>query len=267
MNPTYGIFTTASGNSQGMKYGIYATSSGSGGQFAGYFQGNVHVAGSLSKSGGTFKIDHPQDPENKYLVHSFVESPEMKNIYDGTITTDANGDASILMPSYFQSLNVTFRYQLTCMGQFAQAIVSEEISNNSFKIKTDKPNVKVSWQVTGVRNDPWAQSNPIVVEQSKTGVEKGKYLNPAAYKRAENMGIHTLANTNNQTAANREVEAKAMQTKMEQEQKQREEEQARQLSENLKEKAEAEQAEQHRKAEQKRREEEIEKNSGETKSN
>ena len=266
-NPTYGIYTTALGNSPGIKYGIFATSSGNGGQFAGYFQGNVHINGTLSKSGGTFKIDHPQDPENKYLMHSFVESPEMKNIYDGTTTTDVNGDATIMMPSYFQSLNITFRYQLTCIGQFAQAIVSEEISSNSFKIKTDKPNIKVSWQVTGVRNDPWAQANPIVVEQAKTNTEKGKYLNPVAYKKAENMGIHALTNTNNQTAAEREIEAKAMQNKMEHEQKQRDEQQTRQLTENLKEKAEVEQAEKHRQADQKRREEETAKNAAEVKNN
>ncbi|WAC02029.1 hypothetical protein N7U66_19830 [Lacinutrix neustonica] len=43
--------------------------------------GDLNVTGNIAKGGGTFKIDHPLDPKNKYLVHSFVESPEMMNIY------------------------------------------------------------------------------------------------------------------------------------------------------------------------------------------
>jgi hypothetical protein len=94
---------------------------------AGQFFGNVDIQGNLSKSGGTFKIDHPQDPANKYLYHSFVESPDMMNIYNGNITTDANGEATVSMPSYFEAENVDFRYQLTVMGVFAQAIVAEGV--------------------------------------------------------------------------------------------------------------------------------------------
>src|SRR5262249_61136694 len=49
---------------------------------AGMFFGDVSISGNLSKGGGSFKIDHPLDPENKYLYHSFVESPDMKNIHE-----------------------------------------------------------------------------------------------------------------------------------------------------------------------------------------
>ncbi|MEW6131535.1 MAG: hypothetical protein AB1757_31200, partial [Acidobacteriota bacterium] len=62
---------------------------------AGRFLGSVEVLGTLSKAGGSFKIDHPLDPENKYLSHSFVESPDMMNIYNGNITTDVNGRAVV----------------------------------------------------------------------------------------------------------------------------------------------------------------------------
>jgi hypothetical protein len=61
---------------------------------AGNFSGNVSVSGSLSKGGGSFKIDHPLDPANKYLYHSFVESPDMKNIYDGVATLDETKQSS-----------------------------------------------------------------------------------------------------------------------------------------------------------------------------
>src|SRR5262249_48563045 len=89
---------------------------------AGSFNGDVQIGGNLSKGGGSFKIDHPLDPENKYLYHSFVESPDMKNIYDGTVTTDESGEATITLPGYFEALNRDFRYQLTVIGTFAQAI-------------------------------------------------------------------------------------------------------------------------------------------------
>ncbi len=143
--------------------------------------GNVTIAGSLSKASGTFKIDHPMDPENKFLYHSFVESPDMMNVYNGNVETDANGFATVELPGYFEALNREFRYQLTVLGQFAQAIVLKEIANNQFVIQTDKPGVKVSWQVTGVRKDPFAEKNRVVPEVDKSPEEKGKYLHPEAY--------------------------------------------------------------------------------------
>jgi hypothetical protein len=143
--------------------------------------GNVAIAGTLSKGSGTFKIDHPTDPENKFLFHSFVESPDMMNVYNGNVETDANGFATVELPGYFEALNREFRYQLTVLGQFAQAIVLKEIANNQFVIQTDKPGVKVSWQVTGVRKDPFAEKNRVVPEVDKSPEEKGKYLHPEAY--------------------------------------------------------------------------------------
>ena len=127
------------------------------------FNGDVQVTGVLSKAGGSFKIDHPLDPENKYLSHSFVESPDMMNIYNGNITTDGNGRAVVELPDYFESLNRDFSFQLTVVGQFAQAIVAEEVKDNRFTIQTNAPGVKVSWQVTGIRQDAWANKNRIPV--------------------------------------------------------------------------------------------------------
>jgi len=160
---------------------------------AGFFSGNVQILGTLSKSGGSFKIDHPLDPENKYLSHSFVESPDMKNIYDGNITTDHNGIAVVELPDYFEALNRDFRYQLTVIGQFAQAIVAEEVKDNRFTIKSSAPGVKVSWQVTGIRQDAWANKNRIPVEEAKSERERGHYLNPEAFGKEEERSI-TWAN-------------------------------------------------------------------------
>lgn len=141
--------------------------------------GDLNVTGNIAKGGGTFKIDHPLDPQNKYLVHSFVESPEMMNIYSGNAKTDANGYVTVIMPSYFEAANKDFRYQLTTIGTFAQAIIKEKISSNQFVIQTNQPNVEVSWQITAVRSDKFANENRIVPEKEKEF--KGTYLHPELY--------------------------------------------------------------------------------------
>src|ERR1035437_3569359 len=92
--------------------------------------GNVSINGSLSKGGGSFKIDHPLDPANKDLYHSFVESPDMMNIYNGSATTDSQGTAFVTLPDWFETLNRDFRYQLTVIGQFAQAIVGSKVADD-----------------------------------------------------------------------------------------------------------------------------------------
>ena len=159
------------------------------GALALYVLGNAAISGSLSKGSGSFKIDHPLDPENKYLYHSFVESPDMMNVYNGNITTNANGEAVVEMPEWFEALNKDFRYQLTVMGQFAQAIVKDELKENEFSILTDKPNIKVSWQITGIRKDAFAEKNRIPVEQAKPAGEVGTYLHPAAFGQPDSKAI------------------------------------------------------------------------------
>jgi hypothetical protein len=167
----------------------YANSSADGISYAGYFTGDVVVTGALSSGVKDFKIDHPQDPANKYLVHASIESSEMVNIYSGNVTTDANGNATVQLPKWFESLNADFRYQLTPVGQFAQAIVAREISQSQFTIQTDKPNVKVSWQVTGVRQDAYAKAHPLVVEQSKEAGLRGYYLHPELFGAPAEKGV------------------------------------------------------------------------------
>ena len=148
---------------------------------AGNFTGNVSVSGTLTKGMGTFKIDHPLDPENKFLYHSFVESPDMMNIYNGVITLDNNGEAAVKLPSYFKALNRDFRYQLTPIGSFAPLYVKAEISGNAFSIAGGQGGMRVSWQVTGVRKDPLAEKNRVQVEVQKSADEQGLYLHPQAY--------------------------------------------------------------------------------------
>ncbi|HMT34384.1 MAG: hypothetical protein IPF62_05555 [Bacteroidetes bacterium] len=152
--------------------------------------GNVVVNSNFTAVGvKAFTIDHPLDPENKILVHAASESNEVINFYSGNVTTDANGKVNVTLPDYFEALNKDFRYQLTVIGTFARAIVSKEVSNNQFEITTDQPNVKVSWEVKGVRNDARMKKDPFVSVKEKTPTQKGKYIDPFAYNLPESKRV------------------------------------------------------------------------------
>jgi len=174
--------------------------------YAGYFNGrvavfgNLDVSGTLTKGAGAFKIDHPLDPANKYLLHSFVESPDMKNVYDGIATLDAAGQAIVTLPDWFEALNGSveqdsFRYQLTCIGGHAPVYIAEEIRDNRFRIAGGMAGLRVSWQVTGIRHDAYAEQNRIEIEQNKSPQEQGKYLHPSARGLAPNLSVVVPAST------------------------------------------------------------------------
>ncbi|MFP5265480.1 MAG: hypothetical protein ACLGJB_26635 [Blastocatellia bacterium] len=150
--------------------------------------GNATITGNLTKGGGSFKIDHPLDPANKYLYHSFVESPDMKNIYDGVAVLNEKGAAIVSMPEWFEALNQDFRYQLTCIGGFAPVYIGQEIKGGRFKIAGGRPGMKVSWQVTGIRHDAYAEAHRIPIEEDKPLDERGTYLHPESFDRPANAG-------------------------------------------------------------------------------
>jgi hypothetical protein len=52
---------------------------------------------------------HPLDPASRYLSHSFVESSEMKNFYDGFVVCDDSGEATVSLREWFESLNTERR--------------------------------------------------------------------------------------------------------------------------------------------------------------
>ena len=161
--------------------------------YGGYFVGKGYFSQAITKAGGGFKIDHPLAPDSKYLYHSFVESPDMKDIYDGNVTTDADGRAVVELPEWFEALNRDFRYQLTVIGRFAQAIVEEKVAGNRFTIRTNLANVEVSWQVTGIRKDAWAEANRLPVEEDKPEVERGSYLHPELFGQPESLSVERVS--------------------------------------------------------------------------
>jgi hypothetical protein len=151
--------------------------------------GSVSVRGNFSATGTkNFRIDHPLDPANKYLYHASIESSEVLNLYSGNAVLDDSGEAVVQLPDWFEVINKDFRYQLTNVGGFAPVYIAEEVSGGHFKIAGGKPGAKVSWQVSGVRNDAWVKAHPWAVEEDK-GADRGHYLTPELYGAPETERI------------------------------------------------------------------------------
>jgi hypothetical protein len=158
---------------------------------AGYFIGKTHVAGTFTSSNKQFLVDHPLDPANRTLAHSCVEAPEMLNVYRGNTTLDGRGRATVRLPRYFRALNTDYSYQLTAVGAQAPGLyVDREIHGQSFRVAGGAPGQKVCWMVTGARQDAWAKEHPLRVEQRKRRADRGKFLNPEAYGKPREAGIH-----------------------------------------------------------------------------
>ena len=185
----YGVKGYASGGTYA--YGIYGSAfNGATVTLAGKFYGDVDVTGTLTKGGGSFKIDHPLDPEGKYLYHSFVESPDMMNVYNGNVVLDVGGEAWVELPGWFEALNRDYRYQLTPIGGGAPNLhIAEKISGGRFRIAGGQPGMEISWQVTGIRQDPFAEANRVRVEVDKRPDEIGKYIHPEVYGRSREEAI------------------------------------------------------------------------------
>ncbi|HMS57069.1 MAG TPA: hypothetical protein PKA27_16885, partial [Fimbriimonadaceae bacterium] len=90
----------------------------------------------------------------------------------------------------------SFRYQLTVLdsgtdsSEWVMARVARKIENNQFVIRTSAPKTEVSWMVTGIRKDKWAQANRIVPERLKGEDEHGFYLNPEAFNQPEDRRLY-----------------------------------------------------------------------------
>ena len=174
----YGSATTATATN----YGGYFTASDATTNWAIWAQGDVNVTGDLTTSTATYKIDHPLDPENKYLSHASVESSDMMNIYNGNTELNYAGEAEIELPDWLEALNSNFRYQLTAIGAPGPNLyIAQEVNGNTFRVAGGEPGMKVSWQITGIRKDAYAVANRVKVEEYKAAKDIGKYINPEAF--------------------------------------------------------------------------------------
>ncbi len=187
-----GVYGSTIGGT-GTNIGVFGQGSLTGSSYAGYFSGLL-FANSATAGVKAFMIDHPMDPANKILMHSSVESDERKNIYDGVVTTDNRGFATVTMPTWFEALNEDFRYQLTVIDdsngdEFILTKVVQRLKNGKFRLRTSVPNTTVSWQITGNRHDPTSNYMPLEVERMKDTNEKGKYYIPEAYGKDKSLGM------------------------------------------------------------------------------
>lgn len=180
----HGVATATSG----VTYGVVGEV-GSPSGYGVYFLGRL--AGSGTKS---FRIDHPLDPLNKYLVHYCAEGPEPLNAYTGNVTTDAKGHAWVELPDYFDAVNREPRYTLTVIDdngstEFVQVKVGRKIRDNRFLIMSSAPGIEVSWRVDAVRNDRFVQTHGAPVELEKQDHERGRYQHPELYDAPPEMGM------------------------------------------------------------------------------
>lgn len=147
-----------------------------------FVRGDAAITGDLFGGAAvSMSIDHPVDPLNKTLNQATVSSSERLTVYNGNIALDATGEAWVTLPEWFEPLNRDFRYQLTCIGGHAPIYIADKLAGNRFRIAGGTPGLEVSWQITGVRNDPYANQNPLEVESTKPAQIRGSYLHPEAY--------------------------------------------------------------------------------------
>jgi hypothetical protein len=131
--------------------------------------GAFDIVGALSKGSGSFKIDHPVDPDNKILYHSFIEGPRVDLIYrgvaklkHGSATIDLNKDSSVagMMPGTFEAL--TQNAVVTSLHNqdgFAR-VRSEKIIGAKFKIVCEEyaSTDEVAWVVIAERGDAFIKT-------------------------------------------------------------------------------------------------------------
>jgi hypothetical protein len=126
----------------------------------------------------------------------------MMNIYNGIVTLDAHGSAVVTMPEWFSALNRDFRYQLTAIGSGAPKLhIAEEMHGNQFRIGGGKKGMRVSWEVTGIRQDAWANAHRIPNEETKPTNQQGKYLHPELFGAGPDKAIGAGAAINAKSPA------------------------------------------------------------------
>jgi hypothetical protein len=187
----------------GVTYGVWGQSdSSSGSAYGVWAQGRMGASGTK-----TFRIDHPEDPENKYLLHYSTESPQALNAYSGTVTLDQTGEAIVELPGYFSRINKDPRYTLTAVGapmpmlhiaekidagimaEGERAMPGQVVPVSHFRIAGGVPGGEVSWEVKAVRNDLWVRRHLAPIEVEKEGIEKGTYLHPEFYGKPLESGL------------------------------------------------------------------------------
>lgn len=179
--------------------GVYGSALGTTGENFGVFGAAESQDGygvySLGRTGASgtkaFQIDHPLDPENKYLVHYSAEGPEPILMYRGTVVLDESGGAVVTLPEYAASIAINLGYHLTPVGGAAPLLhVAEKEAQGTFRIAGGTAGLEVCWIVTGKRNDAWVERYGAPVELTKPLSAQGRYLHPELYNAGPERAIH-----------------------------------------------------------------------------
>jgi hypothetical protein len=180
-----GVYGAAVAN-EGVNYGVYGETLSLVDGFGVYSVGDSAATGLK-----LFQIDHPHDPANRMLNHFSAEGPEPYLVYRGTAILESNGTAVVQLPSYFQSINRDPHYQLTPIGAPASLYIAQEVVNNQFVIAGGQGGMKVSWTVTGIRNDPYVQRYGAAIESIKPASQRGRFLHPELYGQPRERALRT----------------------------------------------------------------------------
>ncbi|MBS1723811.1 MAG: hypothetical protein JSS66_12765 [Armatimonadetes bacterium] len=193
-----GVFGFCPNNGSNVNVGVYGRCTSPTG-YGVFSDGRTGATGTKS-----FVIDHPLDPENRYLMHYSAEGPEPRNLYEGSVVTGADGFAWVTLPDYYESVNRDPLIQLTvydASSDFVMAKVTKDVQNGRFQVRTSKGHVKVAWRVDAIRNDRWMQKMGSQAEPMKPKGLRGTYLQPELYGMPASRGQLVIpddkANTGN----------------------------------------------------------------------
>ena len=161
--------------------------------------GNVSLTGATQTGETSVYLDDPTAPDSRTLTLPAALSNERLVAFSGNATTDASGMAIVTLPAYTDGLAEDFRYQLTAIGSFAQAIVGDKVNGGQFTIRTSEGGVEVSWRVEGVRRDAWAQTHAHEAVAAKD--QPGRYVHPEAFGLGAEAAIQPEADRESQITA------------------------------------------------------------------
>tara|TARA_R100000995_G_C3473344_1_gene119521 strand:- start:116 stop:1549 length:1434 start_codon:yes stop_codon:yes gene_type:complete len=148
----------------------------------------VLIAGSLSKTSGSFKIEHPH-PDKKdthNLVHSFVEAPQADNIYRGKVDL-IDGSATVNVDTVSGMTDGTFILlntdtQCFTSNETGWTAIKGSLSGNILTITAEDNSCTdtISWLVVGERHDQhmkdtdWTDDDGKVIVEPLKQTEEGE---------------------------------------------------------------------------------------------
>lgn len=197
-----GAYGNATGTDGAGVYGEASNGTGAAGVigksttgYAGWFEGNVNVTGSLTTPAAFLQVDHPESPADRWYQQALVGAFERVTVLSGNAVSGANGRVVVRVPEIFGRTHTDVRYQVTPIGRAAQPFIAKELADGRFTIDAGAAGVRLSWQLTGVRDDAAARRGAFQVEADKRPHEQGRYADPALYRRSSRRTLRPRART------------------------------------------------------------------------